>query len=207
MESFFRLSQPQRGTEQLDKEDNAGFTTEATRKRRATPRLPSGVKRSFRRRVYFFRLTRALITAEVCEVISNARRFGGATASGVNSQAPARQGLALTPHFCGASASDVLEISLNASDQRISCCFLYTCKKLTQKKENAEPSAGTPGISAYATLLRRFRVRCEPGVTQEQSGTEAETEAGLNAARAVTGVESWPDEEAWLTDRVKQRQV
>ncbi|CAB1431417.1 unnamed protein product [Pleuronectes platessa] len=30
-----------------------------TLKRRATPRLPSAVKRSFRRRVYFFRLTRA----------------------------------------------------------------------------------------------------------------------------------------------------
>ena len=47
----------------------------------------------------------------------------------------------------------------------------------------------------------------ESGITQEQSGTEAETGAGLNAARAVTGVESWPDEEAWLQGRVKQRQV
>ncbi|CAB1433012.1 unnamed protein product [Pleuronectes platessa] len=27
-----------------------------------------------------------------------------------------------------------------------------------------EPSAGALGISAYATLRRRFRVRCEPGV-------------------------------------------
>ncbi|CAB1415637.1 unnamed protein product [Pleuronectes platessa] len=44
-------------------------------------------------------------------------------------------------------------------------------------------------------------------MTQEQSGTEAETGAGLNAARAVTGVESWPDEEVWLTGRVEQRQV
>ncbi|CAB1434895.1 unnamed protein product, partial [Pleuronectes platessa] len=43
-------------------------------------------------------------------------------------------------------------------------------------------------------------------MTQEQSGTEAETGAGLNAARAVTGVESWPDEEVWLTGRVEQRQ-
>ncbi|CAB1434790.1 unnamed protein product, partial [Pleuronectes platessa] len=33
-----------------------------------------------------------------------------------------------------------------------------------------------------------------------------ETVAGLNAARAVTGVESWPDEEVWLTGRVEQRQ-
>ena len=45
------------------------------------------------------------------------------------------------------------------------------------------------------------------GIAQEQSGTEAETGAGLNAARAVTGVESWPDEEVWLTGRVEQRQV
>ncbi|CAB1424159.1 unnamed protein product, partial [Pleuronectes platessa] len=37
-----------------------------------------------------------LITAEVCDIISNARRFGVATASGVTSQAPARQGLAAT---------------------------------------------------------------------------------------------------------------
>ncbi|CAB1414737.1 unnamed protein product [Pleuronectes platessa] len=46
-----------------------------------------------------------LITAEVCDIISNARRFGVATASGVTSQAPARQGLALTPRFGVASAS------------------------------------------------------------------------------------------------------
>ncbi|CAB1443649.1 unnamed protein product [Pleuronectes platessa] len=39
----------------------AGFTpdAEATLKRCATPQLPSSVKRSFRRRVYFFRLTPA----------------------------------------------------------------------------------------------------------------------------------------------------
>ncbi|CAB1421036.1 unnamed protein product [Pleuronectes platessa] len=48
-----------------------------------------------------------LITAEVCDIISNARRFGVATASGVTSQAPARQGLALTPRFRIASASGV----------------------------------------------------------------------------------------------------
>ncbi|CAB1414306.1 unnamed protein product [Pleuronectes platessa] len=71
-----------------------------TLKHRATPRLPSSD-----------RFGVELITAEVCDIISNARRFGVATASGVNSQAPARQGLA----------------------------------------------------SAYATLWRRFRVRCEPG--------------------------------------------
>ncbi|CAB1456584.1 unnamed protein product [Pleuronectes platessa] len=47
----------------------------------------------------------ALITAEVCDIISNARHLGVATASGVNSQAPARQGLALTPRFGVASAS------------------------------------------------------------------------------------------------------
>ncbi|CAB1448943.1 unnamed protein product [Pleuronectes platessa] len=65
-----------------------------TLKRRATPQLPSAVKRS-------------LITAEVCDIMSNARRFGVATASGVNSQAPARQGLALPPRFGVASASGV----------------------------------------------------------------------------------------------------
>ncbi|CAB1445574.1 unnamed protein product [Pleuronectes platessa] len=50
---------------------------------------------------------RRLITAAVCDIISNARRFGVATASGVTSQAPARQGLALTPRFGVASASGV----------------------------------------------------------------------------------------------------
>ncbi|CAB1439836.1 unnamed protein product [Pleuronectes platessa] len=48
-----------------------------------------------------------LITAEVCDIISDARRFGVATVSSVTSQAPARQGLAFTPRFGVASASGV----------------------------------------------------------------------------------------------------
>ncbi|CAB1416979.1 unnamed protein product [Pleuronectes platessa] len=44
---------------------------------------------------------------EIYTIYSNARRFGVATASGVTSQAPARQGLALTPRFGVASASGV----------------------------------------------------------------------------------------------------
>ncbi|CAB1444004.1 unnamed protein product, partial [Pleuronectes platessa] len=51
-----------------------------------------------------------LITAAVCDIISNARRFGVATASGVTSQAPACQGLALTPRFGIASASGVNQL-------------------------------------------------------------------------------------------------
>ncbi|CAB1419225.1 unnamed protein product [Pleuronectes platessa] len=56
-----------------------------------------------------------LITAEVCDIISNARRFGVATASGVTSQAPARQGLA-PPRFGVASASGVNPASDSHSD-------------------------------------------------------------------------------------------
>ncbi|CAB1431963.1 unnamed protein product [Pleuronectes platessa] len=69
---------------------------------RSNTRLTPGSHRTRKRRG-----SEALITAEVCDIISNARRFGVATASGVTSQAPARQGLALTPRFGVAPASGV----------------------------------------------------------------------------------------------------
>ncbi|CAB1442475.1 unnamed protein product, partial [Pleuronectes platessa] len=81
-----------------------------------------------------------LITAEVCDIISNARRFGVATASGVTSQAPAR-----------------------------------------------------PGISAYATLRRRFRVRGPAealGLTGENK-QYALTEQGECLAEAFLPAENY----------------
>ncbi|CAB1420118.1 unnamed protein product [Pleuronectes platessa] len=41
---------------------------------------------------------------------------------------------------------------------------------LSDSERTDLPSAGAPGISAYATLRRRFRVRCEPGVTRKLRG-------------------------------------
>ncbi|CAB1417626.1 unnamed protein product [Pleuronectes platessa] len=96
------------------------------------------------------------------------------------------------------------------------------CSHRAEQERNQEGIGETRGRRQKAEVISRAETRqagrgsttgdqsgentLEVRHNTRQSGTEAETGAGLNAARAVTGVESWPDEEVWLTGRVEQRQ-
>ncbi|CAB1449813.1 unnamed protein product [Pleuronectes platessa] len=96
------------------------------------------------------------------------------------------------------------------------------CSHRAEQERNQEGIGETRGRRQKAEVISRAETRqagrgsatgdqsgentLEVRHNTRQSGTETETGAGLNAARAVTGVESWPDEEVWLTGRVEQRQ-
>ncbi|CAB1437876.1 unnamed protein product [Pleuronectes platessa] len=100
------------------------------------------------------------------------------------------------------------------------------CSHRAEKGRNQEGIGETRGRRQKAEVISRAETRqagrgptgsatgdqsgentLEVRHNTRQSGTEAETGAGLNAARAVTGVESWPDEEVWLIGRVEKRQI